>query len=51
MKALGMPAGDLRKPLTGLEGEALTKGIRVIQELGLDKKYGYTVKSLAAVAA
>src|SRR3981081_446692 len=25
MKALGMPAGDLRKPLTGLEGEALAK--------------------------
>src|SRR5437762_2063799 len=51
MKALGMPAGDLRKPLTNLEGEALAKGIRVIQELGLDKKYGYTVKPLAAVAA
>ena len=39
------------KPLTNLEGEALAKGIRVIQELGLDKKYGYTVKPLAAVAA
>src|SRR5438477_6308318 len=51
MKALGMPAGDLRKPLTNLEGEALARGIRVIQELGLDKKYGYTVKPLAAVAA
>jgi 4-hydroxy-tetrahydrodipicolinate synthase len=51
MKALGMPAGDLRKPLTSLEGEALAKGIRIIQELGLDKKYGYTVKPLAAVAA
>jgi 4-hydroxy-tetrahydrodipicolinate synthase len=51
MKALGMPAGDLRKPLTNLEGEALAKGIRIIQELGLDKKYGYTVKPLAAVAA
>jgi 4-hydroxy-tetrahydrodipicolinate synthase len=51
MKALGMPAGDLRKPLTGLEGEALAKGVRIIQELGLDKKYGYTVKPLSAVAA
>jgi 4-hydroxy-tetrahydrodipicolinate synthase len=51
MKALGMPAGDLRKPLTNLEGEALAKGIRIIQELGLDKKYGYTVKPLSAVAA
>jgi 4-hydroxy-tetrahydrodipicolinate synthase len=51
MKALGMPSGDLRKPLTNLEGEALTKGIRIIQELGLDKKYGYSIKPLAAVAA
>src|SRR3954451_18889970 len=51
MKALGMPAGDLRKPLTGLEGEALAKGVRVIQELGLDKKYGYKVTPVAAVAA
>ena len=37
MKALGMPAGDLRKPLTNLEGEALAKGVRIVQELGLDK--------------
>jgi 4-hydroxy-tetrahydrodipicolinate synthase len=51
MKALGMPAGDLRKPLTNLEGEALAKGIRIIQELGLDKKYGYKIKPLSAVAA
>jgi len=51
MKAVGLPAGDLRKPLTGLEGEALAKGVRVIQELGLDKKYGYRVKPLSAVAA
>ena len=50
LKALGMPAGDLRKPLTNLEGEALTKGIRIVQELELDKKYGYRVKSVAAAA-
>ena len=37
MKALGLPAGDLRKPLTKLEGEALAKGMRIVQELGLDK--------------
>src|ERR1700761_6019017 len=36
MKALGMPAGDLRKPLTGFEGEALAKGVRIVEELGLD---------------
>ena len=34
-----------------VEGEALAKGIRIIQELGLDKKYGYRVKPLSAVAA
>jgi 4-hydroxy-tetrahydrodipicolinate synthase len=51
MKALGMPAGDLRKPLTNLEGSALAAGVRIVQELGLDQKYGYNVKPIAAVAA
>jgi len=51
MKALGMPAGDLRKPLTGLEGAALAAGIRIVQDLGLDRKYGYKVRPIAAVAA
>src|SRR5712691_5849535 len=51
MKALGLPAGDLRKPLTNLEGEALAKGIRVVAELGLDKTYGYKMKPVSAVAA
>ena len=51
MKALGMPAGDLRKPLTNLEGAALAAGIRIVQELGLDKAYGYKVGPISAVAA
>jgi 4-hydroxy-tetrahydrodipicolinate synthase len=51
MKALGLPAGDLRKPLNGLEGEALAKGLRIVEELGLDRKYGYKVASISAVAA
>lgn len=51
MKALGMPAGDLRKPLTSLEGEALSKGVRIVAELGLDKIYGYKMKPISAVAA
>jgi 4-hydroxy-tetrahydrodipicolinate synthase len=51
MKALGMPAGDLRKPLTALEGEALAKGVRIVADLGLDKAYGYKLKPLSAVAA
>jgi 4-hydroxy-tetrahydrodipicolinate synthase len=50
LHALGMPVGALRRPLTGLEGEALAKGVRIVQELGLDKKYGYRVKPAAAAA-
>jgi 4-hydroxy-tetrahydrodipicolinate synthase len=50
MNALGMPAGDLRKPLTNLEGKALANGVRIVQELGLDKKYGYNIKPLSAAA-
>jgi 4-hydroxy-tetrahydrodipicolinate synthase len=51
MKALGLPSGDLRKPLTALEGAALAKGVRIVQELGLDKHYGYKVSPISAVAA
>src|SRR5919205_1104557 len=41
MKAVGLPAGDLRRPLRNLEGEALAQGVRIVQALGLDRKYGY----------
>jgi 4-hydroxy-tetrahydrodipicolinate synthase len=51
MKALGMPAGDLRAPLTSLDGEALAKGVRIVRELGLDEKYGYNVEPISAAAA
>jgi 4-hydroxy-tetrahydrodipicolinate synthase len=51
MKALGMPGGDLRKPLTGLDGETLAKGLRIVAALGLDKRYGYKLNPLSAVAA
>ena len=51
MKAVGLPAGNLRKPLSNLEGEALMKGVRIVQELGLDKKYGWKVKPVSAIAA
>ena len=51
MKALSLPAGNLRKPLTNLDGEALAKGIRIVQELGLDKQYGYKIGPVSAVAA
>lgn len=48
MKAVGMPTGELRKPLKGLEGEALQKGLRIVKELGLDKKYGWSSPALKA---
>ena len=51
MKAVGLPAGNLRKPLTNLEGEALAKGVRIMQELGLLEKYGLKARSIAAIAA
>ena len=48
MKAVGLPAGNLRKPLKGLEGEALQKGLRLVKELGLDKRYGWSSPALKA---
>lgn len=51
MKAVGLPAGDLRKPLTGLAADHLAKGLRIVSELGLDKTYGFELKPVAAVAA
>jgi 4-hydroxy-tetrahydrodipicolinate synthase len=49
MRAVGLPAGALRKPLKGLEGEALLKGLRVVKELELDKKYGWSSPELKSV--
>jgi len=51
MKVLGMPVGDLRLPLRGLDADALAKGVRIVQELGLDRKYGWKVKPLSSIAA
>lgn len=48
MKACGLPAGELRKPLRGLDRAALAAGIRAVRDLGLDAKYGYRVRDLAA---
>jgi 4-hydroxy-tetrahydrodipicolinate synthase len=43
MNALGLPAGPLRKPLSSLPKEQVMVGLNICKELGLDKKYGYTV--------
>jgi 4-hydroxy-tetrahydrodipicolinate synthase len=50
MKAIGLPAGDLRRPLRNLEGEALEKGVRIVRDLGLDKKYGFKIPPALKVA-
>ncbi len=50
MNALGLPAGDLRRPLRGLEGEALEKGVRIVRDLGLDQKYGFRIPPALKVA-
>jgi 4-hydroxy-tetrahydrodipicolinate synthase len=50
MKAIGLPAGDLRRPLRNLEGEALEKGVRIVRDLGLDKKYGFKIPPTLKVA-
>ena len=47
MRAVGLPAGDLRRPLTGLEGAALGRGLDILSELGLDGKYGFTLAAAA----
>jgi 4-hydroxy-tetrahydrodipicolinate synthase len=40
-KAIGLPAGDLRRPYRNMTGEMLERGVQVVKELGLEEKYGY----------
>ncbi|MCC7425635.1 MAG: 4-hydroxy-tetrahydrodipicolinate synthase [Alphaproteobacteria bacterium] len=51
MKAVGLPAGDLRRPLRNLEGEALARGVEVVRRLGLDQKYGWRLPPALRPAA
>lgn len=51
MKAVGLPSGDLRRPLTNLEGPALENGLRIFRALGLDKKYGLSGGRMKVAAA
>jgi 4-hydroxy-tetrahydrodipicolinate synthase len=41
MRALGLPAGDLRRPLIGLDERALAAGLSIVAALGLAERYGY----------
>ncbi len=48
MKAVGLPAGELRKPLKTMDADGLKKGLRIVKELELDKKYGWSSPELKA---
>lgn len=48
LKAVGLPAGELRKPLKAMPEDALQQGLRAVRELGLDKKYGWNSRELKA---
>lgn len=42
-KALGLPAGELRRPYRNMDGAALKRGVEIVKELGLVEKYGFSV--------
>jgi 4-hydroxy-tetrahydrodipicolinate synthase len=49
MRAVGLPAGPLRRPLSGRDPAAHARGREIVRALGLDRRYGYRID--AAVAA
>ena len=51
MAAVGLPAGPLRRPLRGLEREALQRGLAIGRQLGLDDKYGFDLGHSPVVTA
>lgn len=50
MKAVGLPAGDLRRPLTGLKPDHLAHGLDIVRRLGLDRQYGWGLPAMAQAA-
>ncbi|MCP4305077.1 MAG: 4-hydroxy-tetrahydrodipicolinate synthase, partial [bacterium] len=50
MAAMGLPAGPLRRPLNALDGDALARGLQIITDLGLDRRYGYRTGRRAVAA-
>ena len=50
MQAVGLPAGPLRKPLKPIAPDHLARGLAICRDLGLDKKYGYTLSPLRSAA-
>jgi 4-hydroxy-tetrahydrodipicolinate synthase len=50
MQAVGLPAGPLRKPLKPIAPEHLARGLAICRDLGLDKKYSYTLSPMRSAA-
>ncbi len=47
MRALGLPAGALRRPLRPLDDAALGRGLDIVRELGIQDAYGFRMLSAA----
>jgi 4-hydroxy-tetrahydrodipicolinate synthase len=51
MKAVGLPAGDLRRPLRALPRDQVARGIAIVQALGLERQYGWRLPPEMPMAA
>lgn len=51
MRVLGMPVGSLRMPLRALDKDLLETGLRIVQSLELDRKYGFKIRNPSDLAA
>ena len=51
MRAIGLPAGPLRKPLQPLQDAALADALEMVRRLGLDQRYGFKTGPAALAAA
>jgi 4-hydroxy-tetrahydrodipicolinate synthase len=43
-KALGLPAGDLRRPYRNMDEAAVKRGVEIVRALGLVEKYGFSMQ-------
>ena len=51
MRAIGLPAGPLRRPLKPLPQPAIAEALEMMQRLGLDQRYGFRTGPAALTAA
>jgi 4-hydroxy-tetrahydrodipicolinate synthase len=47
MRALGLPAGNLRRPLGPLDDGALRHGLDLVAQLGIAEAYGFPLLAAA----